>query len=44
MKQLKCNMFDLVTIFILAYFIVYLVQYQGGLNQCIKKMHYKPFY
>lgn len=44
MKQITCNVSDLLMVFVLVYMINQLVQLQGGYKQCIKNYTYKPYY
>lgn len=44
MKQITCNVSDLLMILVLVYMINYLIQLQGGMKHCIKRMTYKPYY
>ena len=44
MKQITCNVSDLLMVFVLVYMINQLVQLQGGYKQCMKNYTYKPYY
>ena len=44
MKQITCNVSDILIVIILVYMINYLIQLQGGYKQCIKNYTYKPYY